>query len=188
MAEDFGVPAPGETALIAASIAAAQGKLSIWLVVLAAFVGAVVGDNIGYAIGRLGGRRLVVRVGGRVGLSTERLEHAEGFFKRYGDAVVAGARFVEVLRQLNGIVAGTLGMHWATFLAYNALGAALWVGAWGAAGYFAGEHLRQVEAWLSRFSYLALIAIAAAALLAWLVHRARARTNAGAQTPSGPTG
>lgn len=174
MLEDFGLPTPGETALVAASVAAAAGKLNIWGVVIAAIVGAIVGDNIGYAIGHFGGRRLVARVGARFGLGEDKLAHAEGFFKRHGDAVVAGARFVEVLRQLNGIVAGTMGMRWTTFVAYNALGAVLWVGVWSSVGYFAGHNLKAIEMWFLRFSWLALIAIVVAVVAYVLLVRRKA--------------
>ncbi|HEY5541049.1 MAG TPA: DedA family protein [Coriobacteriia bacterium] len=172
MLEDFGMPTPGETALIAASVAAAAGKLNIWAVIVAALAGAIVGDNVGYAIGHFGGRRLVTRVGGRFGFGEERFAYAEAFFRRHGDVVVVGARFVEVLRQLNGIIAGTMGMHWATFLAFNSLGAALWVGVWSAVGYFAGENRTLIEAWFLRFSWLALIALAVA-IVAWVLTRRR---------------
>jgi membrane protein DedA with SNARE-associated domain len=180
MLEDFGLPAPGETALVVASVAAAAGKFNIWGVLAAAVAGAIIGDNIGYAIGHFGGRRLVVAVLGRVGLGHDKFVHAEGVFKRYGDAVVVGARFVEVLRQLNGVIAGTMGMHWATFLAFNAMGAAIWVGVWGAVGYFAGSHLRQIEWWFMRFSWLALVALIAAAIVYWVVRRRRVGAEAAA--------
>jgi len=174
MLEDFGVPAPGETVLIAAAVAAASGELNIWGVVAAGIAGAIIGDNIGYSIGHFGGRRLVHRLGGRVGLGPDKFEHAEGFFKRFGDAVVVGARFIEVLRQLNGVIAGTMGMHWKTFLAYNALGAALWVGVWSTVGYFAGHNLATIEAWFLRFSWLALVIIVLAGAAYAIVWRRRA--------------
>ena len=170
MVEDFGVPAPGETALVVGSAAAAAGQLNIWGVLVAAFLGAVIGDNIGFAIGHFGGRKLVLSAGGRVGITHSRLEYAEGFFHKYGDVVVAGARFVEVLRQLNGIFAGTMGMDWRKFLAFNALGAALWVGVWGAIGYFAGENWRAIGRWFLRFSWLAL-ALFALAVIAWVIYQ-----------------
>jgi len=175
MLEDFGLPTPGETALVVASVTAAAGRLNIWGVLIAALLGAVIGDNIGYAIGHFGGRRLVLKVGSRFGLGADKLEHAEGFFHRWGDVVVAGARFVEVLRQLNGVIAGTMGMHWATFLAYNTLGAVLWVGVWGAIGYFAGHNLKVIEAWFLRFSWLALIALAVAIVAYFLIQRRNAK-------------
>ena len=185
MLEDFGLPTPGETALVAASVAAAAGRLNIWGVLLAAVLGAIIGDNIGYAIGHFGGRRLVVNVGSRFGLGTDKLEHAEGFFHRWGDVVVAGARFVEVLRQLNGVIAGTMGMHWATFLAYNTLGAVLWVGVWGAIGYFAGHNLKVIEAWFLRFSWLALIAIAVAVVVYVAIRRRQATATGAPSTDEG---
>jgi membrane protein DedA with SNARE-associated domain len=173
MLEDFGVPVPGETALIAAAVAAASGKLSIWGVLVAALAGAIIGDNIGYAIGHFAGRRVVVRVGGRFfGLTEAKFAHAEATFRRRGEAIVVVARFIEVLRQLNGVIAGTMGMRWRTFLAFNALGAALWVSAWAAVGFFAGEHLAAIEYWIRRFSWLALIVVAAAAVV-WLLLKRR---------------
>ncbi len=178
MLEDFGVPVPGETALIVAAGAAATGRLSIWGVVAAAVLGAIVGDNIGYAIGHFAGRRLVVRVGSKIGITKQRYEYAEGFFTRFGDGIIVGARFVEILRQLNGIVAGTLEMHWARFLAFNSLGATLWVGVWGAVGYFAGAHIDQIQVFVQRFTWLALLLLAAAIIVGVVVHRWRANREA----------
>lgn len=140
--EDFGIPAPGETVLIAAALYAGAGKLNILLVVLIAFVGAVIGDNIGLAIGSYGGRRLVLRWGRYVFINEERLQKAEGFFGRHGGKVVVVARFIEGLRQVNGIVAGISEMRWRHFAVYNAIGAALWVGAWSSVGYFGRERRR----------------------------------------------
>src|SRR5271166_2004981 len=138
--EDFGVPVPGETILIAAAVYAGAGRLNIFVLALIAVLAAIVGDNIGYAVGYFGGRALVLRFGKYVRLTSERLDKAEGFFRRYGGVVVAGARFIEGLRQANGIVAGTVRMHWLKFLAFNALGAALWVTVWASIGYLAGSH------------------------------------------------
>src|SRR5205823_2670307 len=139
--EDFGVPLPGETMLIAASLYAGVGGLNVFLVGLIAFVAAVAGDNVGYAIGRFGGRELIERFGKYLFLTPDRLDRAEDFFNRHGGKVVAIARFVEGLRQLNGIIAGVVGMHWAKFLVFNALGAALWVATWTTLGYLAGNHV-----------------------------------------------
>lgn len=140
--EDFGVPAPGETVLIAAAFfAGAQGHLNIFLVALVGFVGAVIGDNIGFAIGQYGGHPLVERFGRYVFLTPERLAKAEAFFSRHGGKVVAIARFVEGLRQANGIIAGLSDMRWPKFLVFNALGAALWVSLWSTVGYFGGSHI-----------------------------------------------
>ncbi|MEJ2365730.1 MAG: DedA family protein [Deltaproteobacteria bacterium] len=128
--EDFGMPVPGETLLIASAFLASQGEMHLVPLLLIACVAAVTGDNIGYAIGRFGGRKLVLRYGHYVLISEKRLQKAEGFYRRYGGAVVVMARFFAVLRQLNGIVAGTTKMSWRRFLLYNVLGAALWVSFW----------------------------------------------------------
>src|SRR5262249_12057089 len=130
LVEDFGVPAPGETVLIAAAIYAGAGQLNAVAVGVIGFVAAVLGDNIGFAIGHFGGRPLAERVGKYVFLTPARLDRAERFFNRHGGKVVVVARFVEGLRQANGIIAGISGMHWRKFLGFNALGAALWVGLW----------------------------------------------------------
>lgn len=171
--EDFGIPVPGETILIAAAVYAGSGRLSIYMVGLVAVLAAIVGDNIGYAIGFFGGRALVLRYGKYVRLTTERLDKAEHFFARYGGAVVAGARFVEGLRQANGIVAGTIRMPWPKFLAFNALGAALWVALWASVGYLAGGHITTIYNTVSRYSLYLLIA--AVVVVAALVIRAMIR-------------
>lgn len=137
--EDFGLPTPGETLLITGAILASGGALNIYLLLPLAFAGAVIGDNIGYFIGHAGGHRLMLRYGGRIGITEERLKQVEAFFDRYGGWVIVFARFVIILRQFNGIVAGTLGMHWLHFLTLNAIGAALWVGFWGILAYWLGK-------------------------------------------------
>ena len=139
--EDFGVPAPGETVLIAAAFFAGLGHLNIFLVALVGFLGAVIGDNIGFAIGEYGGHPLVERFGRYIFLTPERIGKAENFFNHHGGKVVATARFIEGLRQANGIIAGLSDMKWAKFITFNALGAALWVGLWSAVGYFGGSHI-----------------------------------------------
>jgi membrane protein DedA with SNARE-associated domain len=138
--EDFGVPVPGETALITAAVLASQGKVPIEWLLPAAWLGAVLGDNIGYAIGRYAGRRVVLRFGGRVGITEARLSWVERFFARYGGAIVIVARFFVGLRQLNGIVAGISRMAAPTFMLCNAFGAALWVMVWGFGIYWFGGH------------------------------------------------
>jgi membrane protein DedA with SNARE-associated domain len=162
--EDFGVPVPGETILIAAAVYAGAGKLNVVVLAVIAFVAAVVGDNVGFAIGHFGGRALVLRWGRYVFLTEERLAKAEEVFQRHGGWIVTIARFVEVLRQANGIVAGIAGMRWLKFLAFNALGAALWVGAWVSIGYVAGD---RIDALYARFhEYEVYIGIAFGVLIA----------------------
>jgi len=170
--ESFGVPAPGETAIIAGSAYAGSGHLSIVGVALVAFFAAVIGDSIGYLIGRRGGRPLVHRFGKYVRLTPERFDKVEGFMSRHGPKVVLIARFVEGLRQFNGIVAGATGMPFHRFLVWNALGAALWVGIWSTAGYLAGDHIEAIASAISRYIVLAA-AVAVVALVGYLRYRRR---------------
>jgi membrane protein DedA with SNARE-associated domain len=150
--EDFGVPLPGETMLIAAALYAGAGHLNVWLVGLVGFAAAVLGDNVGYVIGRYGGRRVVERYGKYVFMTPARLDRAEDFFNKRGGKIVVVARFIEGLRQLNGIIAGTVEMHWAKFVACNALGAALWVATWTSLGYLAGDHVETVSHYVTYFA------------------------------------
>ena len=171
--EDFGVPSPGETVLIAASVYAGAGRLNIVAVGVIGFAAAVLGDNVGYAIGRFGGRTLVLRFGRYVLLTPERLDRAESFFSRHGGKIVTVARFIEGLRQANGIIAGITRMPWPRFVAFNALGAALWVGTWTAVGYLAGNHIQAIYTQANRYA-LYLLAAAALAIVALIVrHRRR---------------
>jgi membrane protein DedA with SNARE-associated domain len=137
--EDFGIPAPGETVLIAGSLLASQGIMHILPLMLVAWSAAVIGDNIGYLIGHFGGRLLILRYGHYFFITKNRLEYVEHFFRQYGKIVVLVVRFFLLFRQLNGIVAGTADMGWSPFFRYNALGAALWVGTWGTLFYFLGQ-------------------------------------------------
>ena len=139
--ESLGVPLPGESLLVLASVLAGRGELSLPLLMLSAWTGAVLGDNIGYGIGRRFGRAIVLRYGARIGINADRLNWVEGFFVRYGPFTVAFARFVNILRQLNGVVAGMLNMDWKRFLVFNAFGGALWVSVWTLAGFYLGAHV-----------------------------------------------
>jgi membrane protein DedA with SNARE-associated domain len=174
LVESFGVPAPGETAIIAGSALAGSGRLNIFGVALAAFLAAVIGDSIGYWIGRIGGRPLVLRFGRYVRLTPARLDRVEGFMARRGPIMVVVARFVEGLRQLNGIVAGVTRMPFGRFVLFNAIGAALWVGVWSSAGYFAGNHLDQISAAIHRYQNWAL-AVLVVLVAAYVLYRVRRR-------------
>ena len=103
MIEDFGIPVPGETILIAAPAYAGAGRLNVLAIGVIGFVAAVIGDNIGFAIGHYGGRTLVLLWGRYVRLTGERLDKAEIFFNSHGAWIITVARFIEVLRQANGI-------------------------------------------------------------------------------------
>ena len=173
--EDFGVPVPGETVLILGAVYAGTGRLNILLVALLGFCGALLGDNVGFALGHFGGRRLALRYGRYVFLTPERLDTATQFFARHGGKVIIVARFVEGLRQANGIIAGMSGMPWRRFLVFNAIGAALWVGVWTAIGYFSGSHIDEIYRAATRYStyLLAALGVLAVAYLARRLARRR---------------
>jgi membrane protein DedA with SNARE-associated domain len=181
--EDFGVPVPGETILIAGAIFAGAGRINIVALGVVAFVAAVTGDNIGFAIGHFGGRALALRFGKYVFLTEERLDKAEAFFDRRGSIVITFARFVEGLRQANGIIAGITGMHWLRFLVFNAIGAALWVGTWVTIGYFAGNNITTVYHYITLYSYYVLAGLVVL-IVGYIVWRRRRRGRAAAAAAS----
>jgi membrane protein DedA with SNARE-associated domain len=137
--ESLGAPLPGESALIAISALAAKGDVSIAQALLAVWAGAVLGDSTGYLIGRLGGRPLLQKHGPRVGLTSDRLATMERLFREKGAWIVLSARFVVLLRQLNGVIAGSVSMPWPRFLVANAIGAALWTAVWGLGPYLLAD-------------------------------------------------
>jgi membrane protein DedA with SNARE-associated domain len=177
MLEDFGIPVPGETVLIAASVYAGAGRLNVVAVGVVGFVAAVIGDNIGFAMGHFGGGALVLRWGRYVRLTEGRLRKAEAFFGLHSAWIITVARFIEVLRQANGIVAGIAGVRWLRFLVFNALGAALWAGTWVSLGYLAGSHIDTIYHRITEYSFYVLIALAMllAAYIAWRALRRRNR-------------
>ena len=173
--EDFGVPVPGEIMLIAAAVFAGAGQMNIAVVFLVAVLAAVIGDNIGFIVGNFGGRPLAERFGRYVFLTPQRLDRAEAFFNRHGGKIVTVARFIDGLRQINGLLAGIAGMGWLKFLGYNALGAVLWVGAWCALGYLAGENVVEIYDTFERYKWYVIgaLAVIVAIVIAHRVRRSR---------------
>jgi membrane protein DedA with SNARE-associated domain len=168
--ESFGVPAPGQTIMVAAAIYAGAGRLNVVAVGAIAFIAAVLGDNVGYWIGVRGGRSVVHRFGKYIFITPERLERAEKFFARRGNRIVVVARFIDGLRQLNGVIAGITAMPWRTFLIYNAIGAALWVGWWTTISYLLGTHIVEIVEHTDRYKWLAIAVIAVAVATYVTVH------------------
>ncbi|MGH8224765.1 MAG: DedA family protein [Gammaproteobacteria bacterium] len=169
LVESFGIPAPGQTLIITAALLAATGHLNLWAVLITAFAAAVLGDSIGYMLGRRGGRRLLLRYGGWVGLNRHRFRRLNKHFGRYGGWFVTFARFFDVLRQINGILAGTVDMPFYRFLLFNAIGAALWVSLWGFGSYYLGRGLNE---WIGMFDAIAtwlVLAVIAGGIIFFLV-------------------
>jgi membrane protein DedA with SNARE-associated domain len=140
--ESMGLPVPGESSLVAAAlIAGTSGRLEIGWVITAASVGAIVGDNIGYVLGRGIGSRLLLNYGRYVRLSDERIKIGKYLFARYGGAVVFFGRFVAVLRAVSAFLAGATGMRWPEFLIYNAAGGVVWSALYGMSAYYFGRKI-----------------------------------------------
>jgi membrane protein DedA with SNARE-associated domain len=178
--EDFGIPVPGEIMLIAAAVFAGAGQMNIAQVFGVAVLAAVIGDNIGFVAGHFGGRPLAERFGRYVFLTPQRLGRAEEFFNTHGGKVVTIARFIDGLRQINGLLAGIAGMGWLKFLGYNALGAVLWVGTWCALGYLAGEHIVEIYDTFERYKWYVVgaVAVVVAIVITHRVRRGRAERTA----------
>src|ERR687886_42809 len=144
--ENMGVPVPGETVLIAAAIyAGATGNLDIGLVIAAATVGAIIGDNLGFWLGRHLGFRLLHRYGRFVGRTEGKIKLGQYLFLRHGGKVVFFGRFVTILRVLAALLAGANGMPWPRFLVANAAGAVVWAAVFGLGAYVLGSEIHHFK-------------------------------------------
>lgn len=173
--ESVGVPLPGEIVLISASVGASTGLADPVLLGVAAAAGAIVGDSVGYAVGKRYGTALLGRLGRRFPkhFGPEQIARAERSFERWGAWAVLFGRFVALLRILAGPLSGVLGMSYPKFLAANASGGVLWAGTITTVAYLFGI---VAEKWFKQVSWAALIASALVAVGAWLyVRRRRAR-------------
>jgi membrane protein DedA with SNARE-associated domain len=178
MIESSGIPFPGETMLLLASFyAAVSHQLQIPLVIACAAFGAIIGDNIGYAIGRSGGRAFVVRYGKYVFIKPEHLALAEAYFAKHGNKTVFFGRFIALLRAWAAFLAGVNHMQWRTFLFYNAAGGILWATIYGTLGYIAGhffhDNFAQVQRLAATLGWLGTGLIVVAVLTVLIVFRVR---------------
>jgi membrane protein DedA with SNARE-associated domain len=165
MVESTGVPFPGETTLILASVYSADtGRLSLPLVIALAAVGAILGDNFGYGVGRWLGRGLLERWGSRVGLDHRRVLLVDRFFARRGALAVFVARFLSVLRTFGAILAGAGRMRYRTYLVFNALGGMAWATAYGLLGFELGRAYSRLSGAIGT----AALALAAVVVIAFL--------------------
>jgi membrane protein DedA with SNARE-associated domain len=155
---------------MAGTAEAAEGRMSITLLVILVTTAATVGNSAGYAIGRWGGRAAL----NKLKVNPQRQQHLDDLFKRRGGMVILLARFLDGLRQLNGIVAGVLRMPWWTFTAYNVAGAFLWTCTWGLGTYYLGRDIHVIAAFFHRHRPLLLV-LGGTAFLALLVYLLRFR-------------
>ncbi len=172
MAEAGGVPVPGETGLIAAAVLASQGKLQIALVIPLAVTAAIIGDNIGYVIGRKGGRWVLQRPGHFHRQRLQVLELGEPFFERHGPKAVFFGRFILGLRTWAAWIAGATHMRWRSFFIWNALGCTCWATAIGLLAYFLGK---SAENAIEAFGIYGLVAFLIAVIGVFLAHRRHKR-------------
>lgn len=178
--ETMGVPLPGETALIAMGIVAAQGHASIEEVIVVAAVAAIVGDNTGYLIGRRYGRAALVSDRGPFTARRRQLVAlAEPFFARHGPKAVFLGRWVSGLRICSAWMAGASGMRWPAFTFYNALGGICWAASIGLLAYFAGHSADQI---LKATGVAGATVVVIGGGLAWAWHRRRSDRRAAADT------
>ncbi len=164
---------PGETLVVVAGALAALGILDLSDLIALVAVGAILGDNISYQLGRRLGHPWLVHYGGRVGLDHARLERVDAFYQRHGGAAVVFGRFIGFLRALVPFVAGAAGMSYPRFLCFNAVAGMAWAAAIVLLGYFLGGSWRIVQTWLGQTGLVAVGVVTAAALVIWLYRRAR---------------
>ncbi len=191
MAESGGVPVPGETSLIAAALLASQGRLEIGLVIAIAAAGAIVGDNLGYLIGRKGGRWLLERPGRFQRQRLEVLATGEPFFERHGPKAVFFGRFLLGLRVWASWLAGATRMHWRLFAFWNALGGICWATGVGLLAYYLGHSAKNALQAFGLYGLAAFLLAVGGAFFAHRHHRRmRKRTDAGnlKDAPEDPPG
>ena len=158
--ESTGIPFPGETMLLIAAIyAGTTHRLSIPLVIVAAASGAILGDNIGFWIGREGGYRLLRRYGRYIRLDERKLKLGQYLFRKHGGKVVFFGRFVAVLRALAAFLAGTNRLSWQRFLLFNALGGIVWATLYGMGGYLLGKNIDRFTGPLSTITIVLAVLI-----------------------------
>ncbi len=177
--ESMGLPVPGETTLIAAAAyAGSTHRLSIALVVVAAAAGAILGDNLGFWIGRGFGYRLLLRYGRYLRLSTPRVKLGQYLFQRHGGTVVFFGRFVAVLRALAAFLAGTNRMSWSPFLLFNAAGGVVWATLYGLAAYLFGRQVHRLLGGTGLVMLVLAIGLVAAGLVVLRRHEQRLEAEA----------
>jgi membrane-associated protein len=171
--ESMGIPSPGETALVLAAVLASQGKLQIWLVLVIGISSAIIGDNLGYLLGRRFGRDVLESERGPFHhRRVEVIRAGDRFFDKHGPKAVFLARWVALVRFAAAWLAGINEMRFAEFFLWNALGAVTWGLTFGLVGYFAGQAAADA---ITQFGVYAFVALAALAVAAYVLFRRRER-------------
>ena len=184
MLESMGVPMPGETALVTAAIyAGSTHQIPIAFIVLVATTAAIIGDNIGYLIGRSIPLRVILRLGGYVQLNERRLKVGQYMFLRHGGKIVFFGRFVAFLRTFAALLAGVNRMSWPHFLIMNALGGICWASLFGVSAYLFGAQMKRVAGPVSLLLLLAAIGLIAAGIFFFRHHEKELEQRAEAAFP-----
>ncbi|MEU8511678.1 DedA family protein [Kitasatospora sp. NPDC048722] len=186
--ESLGIPLPGEIALVTATLMAVKGVVSPWGIAGVAIAGAIIGDSIGYSIGRKGGKPLFEKLGRRFPkhFGPSHLATAERSFQRWGMWAVFFGRFIALLRIFAGPLAGALKMPYWKFLIANVLGGVVWAGGTTLLVYKVGK---SIEPWLSRFSWAGLAAaVVVGAGSAWFMKRRAAKAHAAHEAAEAASG
>jgi membrane protein DedA with SNARE-associated domain len=177
LCENAGIPVPGESALLLASILAySEHRLHLGWIIVVGTCAATLGDNIGYILGHYGGRPMLDRYERIFRISPTALKRGEDLFERYGAEAIFFARFIFGLRVLAGPLAGVLRMHWRKFAFFNFLGATLWVTVIAGAGYLFGRHWHTLLRVMQRFNIAVLILVLGVGLYLWWRHHHRQRS------------
>jgi membrane protein DedA with SNARE-associated domain len=174
MLENAGVPIPGETILLIAGYFASTGEFHLALVMLIAASGAVIGDNIGFAIGHHYGRNVLLRIGRFFFLTPKRFARMEKYFEDHGNKTILVARFITGLRVFAALLAGASKMPWRIFVVYNVAGAILWSVVITTLGYLFGSSLPLLVKWVGRSGTILLIAAIVIGVVIWRVRKHRA--------------
>lgn len=169
----LGLLVPGEGLVIVSGVLARAGLFGLPTLITVVSAGAVLGDSIGYELGRRLGRPWLLQRGARLGFRREDIEAVDAFFDRHGGKAVLIGRFIGFLRALAPFVAGSSRMPYLRFLAYNVAGAVLWTVACVLLGYFVGAAWPIVEKWVGRTGLVLGLAVIAVAV--WLLRRRRRR-------------
>jgi len=179
--ENAGLPVPGETAVLAAGFLASPvggGSLDIWLVMLLTFIAAVLGDNLGFWLGRRYARGRLQQGKRFLFLTPRSLLMAEGYFERYGLWTIFFARFVTGIRVVGAMAAGTAGMKWPRFLVANAGGAVAWAVTMTLLGYFFGHSFHLLHKWLGGGSLIILAVVVVLGVALYIRHHLKKRAEA----------
>jgi membrane protein DedA with SNARE-associated domain len=167
--ETAGLPLPGETSLLFAGVASSTGRIDVFWVIVVGSAAAIIGDNIGYAIGRFGGRKLVMRLA-HVGGVERSLAWGEDYFERKGGITVFLARWLPGLRIFGAWIAGMVHMKWWKFALWNAAGGICWATTIVLLGHFFGKSIHVIERVLGIGGVVVLIGIVVVAAVLWRRH------------------